>query len=59
MFETLDYTICIGSTQTFLYFDLYVYSPTQHTTRLYSLPAVHYLVEEHQFQPQVLLPQYG
>ena len=23
MLETLDYTICIGSTPTFLYFDLY------------------------------------
>ena len=31
--ETLDYTIRIGSTPTFLYFDLYLYSmPTQHTT---------------------------
>ena len=31
--ETLDYTIRIGSTLTFLYFDLYLYSlPTQHTT---------------------------
>ena len=29
----LDYTIRIGSTQTFLYFDLYLYSAyTQHTT---------------------------
>ena len=26
MLETLDYTIRIGSTQTFLYFDLYLYS---------------------------------
>ena len=26
MLETLDYTICIGSTPTFLYFDLYLYS---------------------------------
>ena len=26
MFETLDYTIRIGSTPTFLYFDLYLYS---------------------------------
>ena len=26
MFETLDYTILIGSTPTFLYFDLYLYS---------------------------------
>ena len=25
MLETLDYTICIGSTPTFLYFDLYLY----------------------------------
>ena len=24
--ETLDFTICIGSTLTFLYFDLYLYS---------------------------------
>ena len=27
MLETLDYTIRIGSTPTFLYFDLYLYSP--------------------------------
>ena len=26
MLETLDYTIHIGSTPTFLYFDLYLYS---------------------------------
>ena len=26
MLEMLDYTLCIGSTQTFLYFDLYLYS---------------------------------
>ena len=26
MLETLDYTISIGSTPTFLYFDLYLYS---------------------------------
>ena len=26
MLETLDCTICIGSTLTFLYFDLYLYS---------------------------------
>ena len=26
MLEKLDYTICIGSTQTFLYFNLYPYS---------------------------------
>ena len=26
MLETLDYTTCIGSTPTFLYFDLYLYS---------------------------------
>ena len=26
MLETIDYTICIGSTPTFLYFDLYLYS---------------------------------
>ena len=26
MLETLDYTICIGSTPTFLYFDFYLYS---------------------------------
>ena len=26
MLETLDHTICIGSTPTFLYFDLYLYS---------------------------------
>ena len=26
MLETLDYTICIGNTPTFLYFDLYLYS---------------------------------
>ena len=25
MLETLDYTICIGSIPTFLYFDLYIY----------------------------------
>ena len=32
MLETLDYTIRIGSTTTFLYFDLYLYRlPTQHT----------------------------
>ena len=37
MLETLDYTICnytirIGSTPTFLYFDLYLYTlPTQQT----------------------------
>ena len=34
--KTLDYTICIGSTPTFLYFDLY----------LYSAYATHYLYEE-------------
>ena len=32
MLETLDYTIRIGSTATFLYFDLYLYST--HTTFL-------------------------
>ena len=33
MLETLDHTIRIGSTPTFLYFDLYLYTlPTQHTT---------------------------
>ena len=33
MFETLDYTIRIGSTPTFLYLDLYLYSAyTQRTT---------------------------
>ena len=33
MLETLDYTIRIGSTPTFLYFDLYISTlPTQHTT---------------------------
>ena len=26
MLETLDFTICIGSTPTFSYFDLYLYS---------------------------------
>ena len=26
MLETLDYTVRIGSTPTFLYFDLYLYS---------------------------------
>ena len=26
MLETLDYSICIGSTLSFLYFDLYLYS---------------------------------
>ena len=26
MLETLDYTICIGSTPTILYFDFYLYS---------------------------------
>ena len=36
MLETLDYTIRIGSTQTFLYFDLYLY-------RLYSVYAAHYI----------------
>ena len=33
MLETLDHTIRIGSTPTFLYFDLYLNTlPTQHTT---------------------------
>ena len=30
MLETLDYTIRIGSTPTFLYFDLYLYSLYTH-----------------------------
>ena len=36
MLETLDYTIRIGSTPTFLYFDLY----------LYSAYAVHYVYKK-------------
>ena len=28
MLETLDYTICIGSTPTVLYFDFYLYNST-------------------------------
>ena len=33
MLEMLDYTIRIGSTPIFLYFDLYISTlPTQHTT---------------------------
>ena len=32
MLKTLDNTIRIGSTPTNLYFDLYLYSATQHTT---------------------------
>ena len=26
IYQNIDYTICIGSTPTFLYFDLYLYS---------------------------------
>ena len=46
MLETLDYTIRIGSTPTFLYFDLYLYSAyaahfvyilTQMCSQLYKL----------------------
>ena len=38
MLETLDYTIRIGSTPTFLYFDLYLCSAyTQYTTFIYIL----------------------
>ena len=37
MLETLDYTIRIGSTPTFLYFDLYLYSAyAAHFVYLYS-----------------------
>ena len=32
MLETLEYTIRIGSTPTFLYFDLYLYSAYGDTT---------------------------
>ena len=39
MLETLDYIICIGSTPTFLYFDLY----------LYSAYAAHYTFVEYMF----------
>ena len=40
MLETLDHTIRIGSTPTFLYFDLYLYSAyTQHTTFILFLSA--------------------
>ena len=38
MLETLDYTTRIGSTPTFLYFDLYLYSAcTAHYVYLYNL----------------------
>ena len=42
MLETLDYTIRIGSTPTFLYFDLYLYTlPTQHTTFIFKANSFH------------------
>ena len=37
MLETLDYTIRIDSTPTFLYFDLYLYSAYAEHTTLISL----------------------
>ena len=40
VFETLDYAIRIGSTPTFLYFDLYLYSAyTAHVLRLFQTPS--------------------
>ena len=35
MLEALDYTIRIGSTPTFLYFDLYLYSAYRSTLYVY------------------------
>ena len=42
MLETLDYTIHIGSTATFLYFDLY----------LYSAYAAHYIYKLHMYNKE-------
>ena len=47
MLETLDYTICIGSTPTFLYFDSYLYSAyAAHYVYLnfYVLDLVHWMM---------------
>ena len=50
MLETLDYTIRIGSTPTFLYFDLYVYSAyAAHFVYFY-----YYLAKKYPFQPVYL-----
>ena len=40
--ETLDFTICIGSTPTFLYFDLYLYSAYAAHYGYFSLYRVHW-----------------
>ena len=45
MLETLDYTIRIGSTPTFLYFDLYIYIYNQSSTKLTATSCVVQSVE--------------
>ena len=45
MLETLDYTIRIGSTPTFLYFDLYLYSAYAAHIRLSTFLLAHYLLQ--------------
>ena len=47
MLETLDYTIRIGSTPTFLYFDLYLYSAyaAHFVHNIYSVLLQHQLVK--------------
>ena len=63
MLETLDYTIRIGSTPTFLYFDLYLYSAyAAHRHYVYSIVtiyntvAIHLIIVGLMLQLQLLLP---
>ena len=55
VFETFDYTICIGSTPTFLYFDLYLYSAyAAHYRTCISLKKVAAIVAESRTRSYVL-----
>ena len=62
MLETLDYTIRIGSTPTFLYFDLYLYSAyaahyVYSIVTIYNTVAIHLIIVGLMLQLQLLLPQ--
>ena len=48
MLETLDYTIRIGSTPTFLYFDLYLYSA-------YAAHYVYYISVQFEFEKMPII----
>ena len=56
MLETLDYTIRIGSTPTFLYFDLYLYSAYA-AHYVYLLTDVFWSLIDESFPQPLLLPR--